>query len=102
MSAEQIAFPLELTSTGQFATVAQGSDGDLLGCVAIALCYEAGTVRGKPDFGASPGPFDSGVDLEALRVAVIASEPRAAGVSDEILSEAAGIVSVQLAVGGSQ
>lgn len=93
-----IVFPLNVVN-GVVQTCEQGSPEDISGCMAVVCCWPVGTKRGNPGFGLPPLNFDDTVDVEALQAAVVANEPRAAGVSAAVVAEAAGVAEVDLGYG---
>lgn len=95
-----LAFPIALGADGQLATVEQGSPADVAGCIALALSYEPGQRRGKPNFGCRSQEFDDRVDVQAIRSAVLADEPRAQGVGADVVAEAAGLVGIEVEFSG--
>jgi hypothetical protein len=71
-------WPLKVSATGQLATNEQDSDADVATSIAVILSYPRGGRIDNPGFGL---PIEAlrvgGPDLQEIRAAVLASEPRA-------------------------
>lgn len=81
-----LAFPVQLSSSGQLLVNEQGSDEEVEDCIAVILTWPQGTREGFETFGTPPQLFASGgPDLAEIRDAVVEDEPRAADVRDELI-----------------
>lgn len=76
----QLAFPLRLDSSGDFAQVEQDSLGDLIGSVAVLLNTPVGSRIELPEYGVPDSlftPGGTGFDGTALEDSLREWEPRA-------------------------
>lgn len=82
-------FPMRLTTGGQFATVDQDSDAELVACIALLLAYPRGSRPDVPNFGVPEQLFlQGGVNLDEIRAALEDYEPRVVTAPDHVLQEA--------------
>lgn len=105
--APHFAYPFAFVN-GRARTVAQGTDAEVRGvCCRTILLYPLGSRPLVPEFGVEDQSFDqvgenAGPDLEEIRAALAANEPRAGtsiDISDRVLTElAAGVARVRLGV----
>lgn len=81
MAARVLQLPLRIVG-GRYASLPQGSDGELAQSVAVLLRTERGSRVEVPRYGVSDPTF-RGVDVAEVRAAIAQWEPRAlADVSD--------------------
>jgi phage baseplate assembly protein W len=105
--APHFAYPFAFVN-GKARTVEQGTDAEVRGvCVRSILLYPLGSRPLVPEFGVEDQSFDQvsgtdGPDLDELRSAIAASEPRAdtaVSITDRDLTELAqGVAHVRLGV----
>lgn len=78
MDRPQITYPVAFAPTG-FVSAEQGSDDDVGSSIATVVLWPLGTRPLNPDFGMPDESFlAGGADLEEIRAAIVANEPRAA------------------------
>lgn len=105
--APHFAYPFQFVN-GRARTVEQGTDAEIRGvCCRTILLYPLGSRPLVPEFGVEDQSFEqigenSGPDIDELRAALAANEPRAVTVlnlTDRDLAElASGVASVRLGV----
>lgn len=97
------ALPFRLTPGGSVALTEQDSVDEIADCVAAILSYPLGSRPELPDFGVAEQAFiQGGPDLDEIRAAIDAYEPRAAvelELTDETLAEF--VASVRIGVAGA-
>ena len=72
--------PLRLKADGSFATTVADSAQDVANSVGVLVATRTGERLSVPTYG-TPDPLFGGVDVDAVRAAVAAWEPRAAGMT---------------------
>lgn len=73
----RFAWPMSLTPAGQFATVKQDSDEDIVQCLRAIVRTKPGERPDVPDMGVADLTFEeTPVDLDGVRETVARHEPR--------------------------
>jgi hypothetical protein len=104
--APHFAYPFQFAG-GRVRTVEQGSDAEVRGvCCRTIMLYPLGSRAQVPEFGVEDQSFEQvgdggGPDLDELRAAIAANEPRAATTvihDDDLVELARGVARVRFGV----